>query len=57
MQPHSSVAALQLLVLFTEGKAKLEVKEYDALFDSVLEALEKANDETYRLSEPAEVLP
>jgi len=54
MQPQSPtpVSALQLLELFTARKIALTRNQYDEYFDSVLAALEAANNETFRLSEP-----
>lgn len=51
------ISALQMLILFTEKRILLTQKDYDDYFDSVLAALEKANDETYRLQDKSEVLP
>lgn len=46
-----------MLLLFVERRVELTQREYDDHFDTVLEALEAANNETFRLAEPDEVLP
>lgn len=56
MHPPSPVLALTMLVAFTERHVALTREVYDDLFDTVLAALEKANDETFRLQDvPTEV--
>lgn len=56
MQPQSPspCGALQLLELFTERKVNLTREQYDTYFDTVLAALEAANNETFRLPNPDE---
>jgi len=55
VQRHPSpVTSLQLLVLHTQRKITLNEVDFENMFDEVLDALEKANDEKYRCTEKAE---
>jgi len=46
----SPISALTLLVMFTEKKMTLTEKQFDFYQDEVIDALERANNERYRLT-------
>jgi len=50
----SPVTSLQLLVLHTQRKLTLNESDFENMFDEVLDALEKANDEKFRCTENPE---
>lgn len=41
--------ALEILVLFQQGKLALTERDYDQALDEVVDVLEKCNDEKHRL--------
>jgi len=47
----SPISALTLLVMFTEKKMTLTEKQFDFYQDEVIDALERANNERYRLTQ------
>lgn len=49
MSKATPFTAYTMLVLFTERKVNLTEAEFDQYWDQIIEVLEKANNEKYRL--------
>jgi len=53
----SPFSAFTMLVLFSERKMNLTQKQFDFYFDEVTGALERANNEVFRITQEGDDVP